>query len=233
MDLEERAKELYDKEKELAKNNANEIVEKSSNNNGTIDLERLQTEFLKKQIEKGQSLSEISVDFAKSSITNEIINGQNEDAEKYRKELADEQKQTIKESFKQDKTKAQSNTLDEKRKKAEAFYLSVRPILEFDFNNLVKKEKEQKIKPSYNDRSYGIPLMVGMIIFLTVPYFLISIILALFNGINAILEEISTFGKIARYIVLSILIVAVALLIIYCAILGVESLFNVKILPLK
>ena len=95
------------------------------------------------------------------------------------------------------------------------------------------KEKEQKIKPSYNDRSYGIPLMVGMIIFLTVPYFLISIILALFNGVNAILEEISTFGKIARYIVLSILIVAVALLIIYCGILGGENLFNVKILPIK
>lgn len=230
--LEERARaieEQLSEEQSQQQDTVKELV--LSEDAQPISLQEIQNKFLQTQVEKGQTLTDISMDFAKAKVTNEIINAQTPDAEKYREDLAKEQKETIKESFKQDHAKEQTKTLQEKQKKAEAFYTAFRPILEFDFSNLIKKKDNSDSKPkTYSDRSYGIFLMVGMLLVLTVPYFLVSIVLALFNGLNAILEEINTFGKIAKYVVLSIVIIFFGVLIVYCTLMGIDHFFGTSIL---
>ena len=230
--LEERAKaieEQLSEEQSQQQDTVKELV--LSEDAQPISLQEIQNKFLQTQVEKGHTLTDISMDFAKAKVTNEIINAQTPDAEKYREDLAKEQKETIKESFKQDHAKEQTKTLQEKQKKAEAFYTAFRPILEFDFSNLIKKKDNSDSKPkTYSDRSYGIFLMVGMLLVLTVPYFLVSIVLALFNGLNAILEEINTFGKIAKYVVLSIVIIFFGVLIVYCTLMGIDHFFGTSIL---
>lgn len=229
MDIEEKAKELAEKEKD----NQMSLSETSSNSLSTkLSLEDLNQKFLQKQVENGATLQEISEDYIKGSTTMEILNDDSKEGEAFKQDLKKEQKEILKESFKQDKVKKQKVTLEEQQQKAEAFYNGVRPILEFDFTNLIHKKVGEKDKgqieekKTYKDRSYGIPLMIGMLFVLTIPYFFISIILALFNGINSILEEIATFGKIARYIVLSIVIVTFAILIIYGGIRLSENIFK-------
>lgn len=199
---------------------------------GESTLQDLQNKFLQKQIEDGKTLTEISTDFAKASVTNEIINSDNKENKEFRKGLAKKQKKALEEGFTQDVEKGKAKTIEEKKKKAEAFYSAFRPILEYDFSNLIKKDDEKEHRPSktYEDRSYGIFMMIGMLLFLTIPYFIISFILALFNGINAILEEINTFGKIAKYVVLSIVIIFFSGLIVYCSLLGIDYLFGTSIL---
>ena len=180
---------IEDKLSELEK----QVEQKENNlpmqqeNNNPVSFNDLQNKFLHKQVEGGKTLSEIATDFTKAQVTNDLINDKSEEGTTFRKDLANEHKDTIKESFKSDKIKARAKTLDEKKKEAEAFYNTVRPILEFDFSNLIHKKAEDEPK-TYHDRSYGIPLMWGMLLFLTIPYFVISILLSVFNGINAVLE---------------------------------------------
>lgn len=194
-------------------------------------LEDLQGKYLYKQVESGKDVAEIAIDFAKTKVTSDIINDNSGKHDKLHEELAKEQKDTLKESFKGDKYKQQAKTIEEKQKKAEAFYVSFRPILEFDFSNLIKKEKkDDKIEKTYKDRSYGIPLMCLMLCLFVVPYCIVSLVLAIFNGINAVFEEISTFGKIAKTIVLSISFIAIACLVIYFCLLGIDYIFGTDIL---
>lgn len=242
MDLEKRAQELAEDEKNLPQEKSSQLPQEGS---AGFSLNALQEDFLKKQIAAGKSLSEITSDFAKSLITSDILQGDNPEAEKFRKELAEQQKDTLKEGFKKDNETAKSETIEEKQKKAEAFYKAFRPILEFDFDNLIKKKsiknknnkddkkevEDKPVKATYQDRSYGICLMVVMLILLTVPYCLVTISLALFNGLNALLEEINTFGRIARYIVLGVLGVIFTIIFVYALLRGVENVFNLQIFP--
>jgi len=233
MDLKEKASELV-KQEEIKKQGL--ALQEDNDNLGELNLKTLQNEFLRKQVENGKSITDISMDFAKGKVITEILSDDSDEADKYKKELAKEQKDTIKESFKQDKVAQKTKTIEEKQKKAEAFYKSVRPILEFDFSNLIKKKYKKEddgieTKPkTYEDRSYGIPLMCLMLFLLTIPYCIITIILAIFNGINAIFEAIATFSKIARYIALSIFIIAIGVLVIYFALMGIDALFGTHII---
>jgi hypothetical protein len=212
----------------MVKEAAKDLVEQQTK---PMKLEDLQENFLKKQVEGGKSLSDITTDFAKAKVTSDIINSDNEESEKFRKELAKEQKETLRQGFLKDKIGQQAETLTEKQKKAEAFYISFRPILEFDFSNLIhKKQKEENEVKTYKDRSYGIPLMVIMLMLFTVPYCGFSIILAFFNGLNAIFEGINTFGKIARTIATTVFIIFLLVLAIYCILLGVDKVFGTQII---
>lgn len=231
--VEEKAKEKVEAQEQSA------VIEKKEENSiafageTPLDLNNLQNEFLKKQVESGKTLAEITTDFAKATVTNEIMADDSKKGKKYRQELAEEQKETIKEGFKQDKANQQAETLSAKQKKAEAFYTSFRPILEFDFSNLIKtkKDKTEEEKPkTYKDRSYGIPLMCLMLLLFIVPYCVISIVLAILNGINSIFEAIATFGKIARGVALTIFIFIIGCLLIYSAMLGIDALFGTNIL---
>lgn len=198
-----------------------------------VKLENLQEDFLKKQVEDGKSLNEITNDFTKAKVTSEIINGEGKENEKLHQELAKEQKETIKESFKQDRVEQQAKTLNAKQVRAEAFYVSFRPIFEFDFSHLInKKEKTNNTPKEYKDRSYGVPLMCLMLALLVIPYCIFSIGLALLNGINAIFEQIATFSKVARIIAMTLFTFALMILIVYCAILGIDALFGTNIMSL-
>lgn len=192
-------------------------------------FDNLKSQYFKAQVEQGKSISEIATDFAKAKTTTEIINNEGGKYDKLHKEFAEEQKETLLQGYRQDKLEGQANTLKKEREKAEAFYMSVRPILEFDFDNLTKKNKETQPK-KYEDRSYGIPLMVIMLILLTIPYCIVSIILALLNGINAVCEAISTFSVIARRIIWSAFFVFIVALAVYCILLGIDALFGTSII---
>lgn len=227
---------------ETKKQQETQVISEEQNNvpvvnNNPVSLEDLQDKYLKEQVEQGKNVAEIASDFAKAKVTSEIIANEDGKHDKLHDDLAKEQEKALKASFVKDTAKAQTETLIEKQKKAEAFYISFRPILEFDFSNLVntskKNEKGEKVEnapKTYAERSYGIPLMVLMLFLFTIPYCIISLLLAVFNGVNAIFVAISTFSKTARVIVLSILIIAFALLLIYCAILGIDYIFGTNIL---
>ncbi|CAJ0592333.1 unnamed protein product [Cylicocyclus nassatus] len=154
----EETKDSFNEDEELArlKEKKNELASQP------LSFDDLNNKFLKKQVEKGASLQEIATDFAKAQAISSILNDDSEDAEKTRKELKDIQQDTLKEDFNQDKINKQKETINAKQEKAEAFYKSFRPILEFDFSNLIKKKEKDNGEPkSYRDRSYGIPLMEG------------------------------------------------------------------------
>lgn len=225
--MEELEKDIESKAMAIV-NKENVLVEQKPQEE--IDLSSLQAQYLKKQVEEGKSIADITSDFAKAKVTSDIMRNDSGEYDKLHKELAEEEKGTLKESFKQDRVRKQTETLNEKQKKAEAFYISFRPILEFDFSPLIHKKDNDKEPKSYKDRSYGIPLMVLMLILFVAPYCVFSIVLALFNGINAIFEAIATFGKVARTIALSVFVLVILVLIVYFAMLGIDALFGTNLI---
>lgn len=166
----------------------------------------------------------------------------------------------LEQAFLSEQFKAEAAKYAAKQTKAEAFYTNFRPILEFDFSHLIPKTKKNtlfKHKPktdkrgnvinppveetkeefvqnkaeiTYKDRSYGIPLMVLMLCLLTLPYCVVSIILALANGINAIFDGIARFGKPALLICGSIMCIIIMILVVYGALMGIDALFGTHIL---
>jgi len=153
----------------------------------------------------------------------------------------------------------ESKKISAKQKKAEAFYISYRPILEFDLDHLLVKtpgrkkykkvlnkdtgkyekveipedemEKDIKEKPkhTYEERSYGIPLMVLMLIVLTIPFFICTIVLSIFNMINYVFVAMSRFSKPALIICGTITGIVILGLVIYVALLCIEGAFNITI----
>jgi hypothetical protein len=204
-------------------------------NNQSLDasFESLNAEYLQRQVEQGKSIAEIASDYAKAKTTTTIINNENGEYDDLHQEFVEEQKETLKEGFKQDRIKSQAKTLTEKQRKAEAFYVSFRPILEFDFSNLIKKsdgDRAERHQKEYKDRSYGILLMVLMLCLFIVPYCVVSIVLAVFNGINSLFRAISTFEKITKRIIVAIAIIVVTLVVVYYALIGIDAFFGTSIL---
>ena len=252
MDIEKMANELAEKEKENQSiNNSSKMNENSDSkneltiaegkelsvqdaNSNDIDLQNIQKHFLKKQVDSGKTLNEITTDYAHASITNEIFSKEDEQSQKFKNKLKKEKQEELSESFKKEKIKSQSETIAERHKKAEALYTAFRPILEFDFSNLIKKKNDNNMqqtnKVDYSDRAYGITMMSIMLVFLTIPYICITILLALFNGLNAIFEMINTFGKIAKGIGLTIFFIILGVLIIYIILLGIQIIFGVDLM---
>ena len=85
-------------------------------------------------------------------------------------------------------------------------------------------------RPTYEDRSYGIPLMCLMLALLIAPYCFVTILLAVFNGVNAVFDGIARFGKPALLICGSIVGIAIMILFVYCVILGIDNLFGTTII---
>ena len=237
-DIEERAKELALEEKKETMQVAATQEKQQENfpsNDSSVKLEEIQNKFLSTQVESGKTLNEITTDYAHANITNAIFNDRTKDAQKFKERLAKEKQEELAQSFKKEKYKSQSESIDEKHKKAEALYKSFRPILEFDFSNLIKKKKDDETnaydkKITYADRSYGIAMMGIMLVFLTLPYIAITVLLALFNGVNAIFEMINTFGKFARGIGLTIFFIILGVLVIYLILLGIQLIFGVNLI---
>ena len=214
------------KAKELIKDKETAIVEQTA---PTFD--NVKNDYFKQQVEQGKTISQMATDFMKAKATSDIIKNQDGKYDGLHKEFAQEQKETLKQSFVQDRVEQEAKTLTAKQQKAEAFYVSFRPLLEFDFSHLIHKvTKEDKEPKTYKDRSYGIPLMVLMLTLFVLPYCAVNIILALLNGINAIFEAIATFGKVARVIATSVFVLILLALIIYCAMYGIDYFFGTNIL---
>jgi hypothetical protein len=148
------------------------------------------------------------------------------------------------EHYKAAEYEEQAKKIEAIRVKNEAFYNSFRPILEFDFSSLIpkrnytalfkkknetKEQEEEKPKKTYGDRSYGLSLMVLMLFVLVIPYFVITVILAIFNGIDVIFNAIARFGKPALIICGSIAIIALMVLLVYGASFAIEKLFGIDI----
>lgn len=211
----------------------------------------------KKEIEKnlvqqvnGMDFHEGSKSIAHIAVTAAALDGRDDENAKFLKEIKEEKQKEIKQSFTGERFKEEAKKYEAKQRKAEAFYTNFRPILEFDFSPLIPKndktilfkkkdktdtseEKNNQVevkKPTYQDRSYGIPLMVLMLFLLTIPYCLITIVLAVGNGINAIFNGIARFGKPALLICGTLVGVAISILAVYCAIKGIDALFGTNIL---
>lgn len=206
------------------------------------------------QIEKSMSNQQLATDFKEGGksiahvmMTAEALNGSNEENQSFLKDIKEQKQKELKQSFLGEKFKEEAKKLEAKQQKAEAFYTNVRPILEFDFSPLIPKnpktsfrkkqdgvlpaqEPPAQAKPTYKDRSYGIPLMILMLVLLTLPYCAITIVLAVGNGINAIFNGIARFGKPALIICGTIVGIVISILTIYCICRGVDILFGTEII---
>ena len=192
--------------------------------------------------------------------TAEALDASNAENEEFLKRIKEQKQKELEQSFLSERFKEEAAKYVAKQKKAEAFYTNFRPILEFDFSPLIPKKGKTKLwgdrikydkkgniiskpaeepkepaeteasKPTYSDRSYGLPLMILMLILLTIPYCLITVALAIGNGVNAIFNGIARFGKPALVICGSIVGIVICLIAIYCIIMGVDALFGTSIL---
>lgn len=103
------------------------------------------------------------------------------------------------------------------------------PIEETDVQEVEPIVEQKKI--GYEDRSYGIPFMVFILIFLTIPYLIAAVVLSIFNIINAIFVACSKFSKPAFIICTGIAGIALTGLFIYVVLLCIQAAFNVQIIP--
>jgi len=188
-----------------------------------------------KDIEKNVAERKISYSDASKDIANALMTGKSFDEtddtnKKFIDKAKSEKQRELTQDFVARRIKAEAEKIASTNTKAEAFYKHWRPILEFDLSNLINiKNKEEKERKTYSDRAYGIPLMVIMLMLLTIPYCLFVIILSAFNGINAIFEALNQFGKIARGICITLLIIGVVILIFYIVLGVLENNFNITI----
>lgn len=209
---------------------------------------------------KELDFKEGSKSIAHMMTTAAALDGSDSENAEFLKRIKEEKQKELEQSFISDRFKEEAAKYVAKQKKAEAFYTNFRPILEFDFSPLIPKKSKTKLwgnrikydkkgnviskpadepadevdvkesKPTYSDRSYGMPLMILMLILLTIPYCLITVVLAIGNGINAIFNGIARFGKPALIICGSIVGIAICLVALYCLFMGVDALFGTNIL---
>jgi hypothetical protein len=169
--------------------------------------------------------SKASKEMAHAAVTAKVFEPENKH---FIHKVSAEKESELKQDFEGKRLIAEAGKLEAKSKKAEAFYKNWRPVLEFDFSNLLKNKEARQTE--YKERSYGVPLMVIMLVLLTPIYCLITAVLSVINGFNAICTRISETVKIARYIAYGILLIGVAvgvvLLIAYIA----NSYFNINII---
>ena len=104
------------------------------------------------------------------------------------------------------------------------------PVEEAEQAEEIKPVEEPK-KIGYEDRSYGIPFMVFILLFLTVPYLIAALVLSIFNIINAIFVACSKFSKPAFIICASIASIVLVGLFVYVVILCIQGAFNIQIIP--
>lgn len=138
--------------------------------------------------------------------------------------------------------------IERRTKRNEAFYKAFRPILEFDLSHLIGKKKKKIVEKdpttrkktiryediecqqkTYEDRSYGMCLMIIMIALFIIPYSICNLVLAVFNGINALFECFNNFGRTAFWISTSIAGIAIIGLFIYVILLIIQAAFGVQI----
>lgn len=177
------------------------------------------------RVKSGQAnFSEAAKEVAHAAVTAKAFEPENK---KFIKKVTSEKEGELHEDFKGKRLIAEAQKLEAKAKKAEAFYKNWRPVLEFDFSNLLKSRMPKNTE--YHERAYGIPLMVLMLILLTPIYCAVTALLSLINGFNAVCERIGETVKIARYIAYSLLIIIVTVGAVFLLEHIASSYFNINI----
>ena len=148
--------------------------------------------------------------------------------EGFQSELDAIKREEIKSEFQADKIEATVRKEDAKRARNETFYKAFRPILEFDFSNITGKEK--KNPKTYDDRSYGLIVMVIMVSILLVPFVATTLVLAALTIINLVFEYASTFSKPALKFCIWTSLAGLVVLVGYLILSWIETRFGIPIL---
>lgn len=169
--------------------------------------------------------------------------------EKLRNSLQKEASKSLKSYMKGIKYKDEEKKIAHRQKRNEAFYKAFRTILEFDLSHLIGKKRKRIVerdpqtrkktiryedipeepKKTYEDRSYGLCLMMTMLVLFFIPYCVANILLALGRLINAMFECFNQFGRTAFWFCTSIAGMAIIGLVTYVILLIIEAAFGVKI----
>lgn len=112
----------------------------------------------------------------------------------------------------------------------EAFYARFRPILEFDFGNIIGKPSTKPDK-EIESKSYSKLFMVLTLLIAAAPWLLCALVLYVLKGINAVVELVRQFTKIAQGLVLSGAILGVIYAIVRIVAHYIEFYTGIKILP--
>ena len=189
------------------------------------DNAKIVAEAMAERVKSGEvSFSDASKEMAHAAVTAKVFEPENK---KFIKNVSAEKESEIKQDFQGKRILAEAEKLKAKATKAEAFYMNWRPVLEFDFSNLLKSREPKNTE--YHERAYGIPLMVIMLILLTPIYCAVTALLSLINGFNAVCERIGETVKIARYIAYSLLIIIVTVGAVFLLEYIASSYFNIDI----
>lgn len=240
-----------EKEVEEQKENYKQIDQLPITEQGKVDAKAMSTfkNTTLKDIQSKFSNGQIDADEGMKQIVNvaSIVEATNDP--KLKKTLIKNASKSLKSytlgiTYKDDQKK-----LEHRQQRNEAFYKAFRPILEFDLSHLIGKKRKRIVtkdpqtgrktveykdieedKPkSYQDRSYGLSLMMVMIALFIVPYCIANIVLAVGRMINAMFECFAQFGRTAFWICTSIGGIAIVGIFVYVVLLIVQSLFGVHI----
>ncbi len=112
----------------------------------------------------------------------------------------------------------------------EAFYARFRPILEFDFGNIIGKPTT-KPDAEIESKSYSKLFMVLTLIIAAVPWLACALVLYILKGVNAVVDLVRQFTKIAQGLVLSVAILGLIFAIVRVVAHYIEFYTGIKILP--
>lgn len=201
------------------------------------------------QIQKDFVSGKVNADDGMKQIVNVLTIVEATADPKLRKELQKDASKSLKSYMKGITYKDEETKIEHKQKRNEAFYKAFRPILEFDLSHLIGKKRRRIVekdratgaktvryediaeepRKTYSDRSYGMALMLTMILLFAVPYCVANIVLAVGRAINAMFECFAQFGRTAFYLCTSIAGMAIVGLVIYVVLLIIQNAFGVQI----
>lgn len=207
---------------------------------------------------KNNTLSKIQEDFLSGKVDADegtkqlvnvlsIINATEDD--RLRNDLQKEASKSLKSYMKSIKYKDEEKKIAHRQQRNEAFYKAFRPILEFDLSHLIGKKRKRIVEKdpqtrkktvryeevpeeqpkSYKDRSYGLCLMMTMLVLFFIPYCLANILLAIGRLVNAMFECFNQFGRTAFWFCTSIAGIAIIGLVLYIILLIIEAAFGIHI----
>lgn len=210
---------LIEKETEKAK----EPVDVPAEQPQVQELAKEASKAIVEQVKSGDlSVHDAAVDMVKAAAT---VKAANDNADEYA-EIAG---QALTHEMKADTVEARSKERKAGNMDNEAFYERFRPILEFDFGNITGRPKKRT--EDTETRSYSKFFMVLTIIVAALPWLAIALVLYLLKGINAIVELIKDFTKIAQVFIWTGLGFVLAYMLLRIVAYYIEFYTGVNIMP--
>lgn len=153
-------------------------------------LTRMANDVIAERVRSGAAtVHEAAVDMVKAAAT---VKAATDNADEYA-EIAGE---VLTHEMKADTAEARSKERKAGNVDNEAFYERFRPILEFDFGNITGNPKKRT--EGAESRSYSKFFMLLTITVAALPWLFVALVLYVLKGINAIVELIRQFTKIAQ-----------------------------------